>query len=172
LLPDYYSILGVDKDALPEKIRKAYHEKAKLYHPDVYQGSDGDYKFKLLNEAYRTLINPQLRRQYDFRVRFGSLIEFKTRAQSEQERRRQAYEKYRNRKIELEKQETLRSRKTKRLMDRLMTFVIVGTIGAGIIYGFIDAIISDNYRGFIFFLTIIVILPLAYFTSFGFRKKQ
>lgn len=172
MLPDYYSILGVDKEALPEKIRKAYHEKAKLYHPDVYQGSDGDQKFKLLNEAYRTLINPKLRRQYDFRIRFGSIIEFKSHAQSEQDRRKRAYDIYIHRKREIDRLETLQSRKIKKLIDRLMTWVIVCTVGAGLLYGIIDAFIFYNYRGIILFLTIIIILPLAYFTSFGFRKKR
>jgi len=60
---DYYSILGVPKNATPEQIKKAYRQKAKEYHPDKPNGNAE--QFKRINEAYDTLKDPTKRQQYD-----------------------------------------------------------------------------------------------------------
>jgi len=59
---DYYQILGVEKNASTEDIRKAYHKLAHQHHPD--KGGD-EKKFKEVNEAYQTLSNKEKRAQYD-----------------------------------------------------------------------------------------------------------
>lgn len=59
---DYYSILGVDKNADDQTIKKAYKRLAMQHHPD--KGGD-ENKFKEINEAYATLSNPQKKTQYD-----------------------------------------------------------------------------------------------------------
>ena len=59
---DYYSILGVDKAADPEAIKKAYRSLSKKHHPD--HGGDEE-KFKEINEAYSTLSDPRKRQAYD-----------------------------------------------------------------------------------------------------------
>ena len=64
---DYYSLLGVAKDANENEIKKAYREKAKLHHPDKNSGNE-DY-FKKINEAYTVLSDETKRSNYD---RFGS----------------------------------------------------------------------------------------------------
>ncbi len=64
---DYYNILGVEKGASKEEIKKAFHKLAHKYHPDKNKGDDA--KFKEVNEAYQTLSDEQKRAQYD---RFGS----------------------------------------------------------------------------------------------------
>lgn len=64
---DYYAILGVEKGANKDEIKKAFHKLAHKYHPDKNQGDDA--KFKEVNEAYQTLSDDQKRAQYD---RFGS----------------------------------------------------------------------------------------------------
>jgi curved DNA-binding protein CbpA len=62
---DYYAILGVLPTTEIEVIKAAYRALSKLYHPDVYKGSDAKAKMVDLNEAYGVLSDPSLRRQYD-----------------------------------------------------------------------------------------------------------
>lgn len=64
---DFYSILGVDKNATDSEIKKAYRKLSKEYHPDV--NPDGEEKFKEIAEAYDTLSDKTKRANYD---RFGS----------------------------------------------------------------------------------------------------
>ncbi len=64
---DYYEILGVQKGASKDELKKAYHKLAHKYHPDKNKGDDS--KFKEVNQAYQTLSDDQKRAQYD---RFGS----------------------------------------------------------------------------------------------------
>lgn len=60
---DYYNILGVDKGASGDEIKKAFRKLAHKYHPDK-QGGD-EAKFKEVNEAYQVLGDEQKRKQYD-----------------------------------------------------------------------------------------------------------
>ena len=58
-MSDYYSILGVDRNANEEQIKKAYRKKAMQFHPDKNQGDPtAETKFKELAEAYDLLMNP------------------------------------------------------------------------------------------------------------------
>ncbi len=60
---DYYSILGVERNATEEEIKKAYRRLALKHHPDKEHGSEET--FKEINEAYSVLKDPQKRMQYD-----------------------------------------------------------------------------------------------------------
>jgi len=62
---DYYNILGVDRSASAEVIKKAYRKLAHKYHPDVSKDPAGEEKFKEVAEAYETLKNPEKRSAYD-----------------------------------------------------------------------------------------------------------
>ncbi len=63
---DYYEILGVNRDADAEEIRKAYRKLAVKYHPDKNPGDkQAEEKFKELGEAYEALSEPQKRAAYD-----------------------------------------------------------------------------------------------------------
>ncbi|HHW30206.1 MAG TPA: molecular chaperone DnaJ [Clostridiaceae bacterium] len=63
---DYYEVLGVDKNASDEDIKKAFRKLAKKYHPDVNpDDKDAAEKFREVNEAYQVLSDPQKRAQYD-----------------------------------------------------------------------------------------------------------
>lgn len=68
-MTDYYKILGVDRAASPDAIKRAYRKLASLYHPDKEGGSKT--KFQEVEEAYRTLSDPQKRQQYDNPSPFG-----------------------------------------------------------------------------------------------------
>jgi curved DNA-binding protein len=62
---DYYKILGVDKKASAEEIKRAYKKLAKEYHPDTNKNSNAESKFKDLSEAYTVLGDSDKRKKYD-----------------------------------------------------------------------------------------------------------
>jgi curved DNA-binding protein len=63
---DYYRILGVDKKASQDEIKKAFRKLAVQYHPDKNPGNkEAEEKFKLINEAHEVLGNPENRKKYD-----------------------------------------------------------------------------------------------------------
>jgi len=67
---DYYKILGVNKDASEEEVKKAYRKMAHQHHPDKKTGDEA--KFKEINEAYQVLSDKKKRHQYDT---YGSTFE-------------------------------------------------------------------------------------------------
>jgi curved DNA-binding protein len=63
---DYYKILGIDKKASQDEIKKAYRKLALKYHPDKNQGNKAaENQFKLINEANEVLNDPEKRKKYD-----------------------------------------------------------------------------------------------------------
>ncbi len=61
---DYYKILGLDKNASQEEIKKAYRKLAKKYHPDVNpENKQSEEMFKDINEAYEVLSEPEKRKR-------------------------------------------------------------------------------------------------------------
>lgn len=66
---DYYEVLGVDRDASPDTIKRAYRKAAMQFHPDRSNGdAESEVRFKEAAEAYEVLSNPEQRERYD---RFG-----------------------------------------------------------------------------------------------------
>jgi curved DNA-binding protein len=66
---DYYKILGIDRNAPQDEVKRAYRKLARKYHPDVNKEPDAEAKFKDVGEAYEVLKDPEKRSAYD---KFGS----------------------------------------------------------------------------------------------------
>ncbi len=71
-MTDHYGVLGVDKNASPEEIKKAYRKLARELHPDVNPSADAAERFKSVTHAYDVLSDSDQRERYDLGPQPGS----------------------------------------------------------------------------------------------------
>ena len=63
---DYYAVLGLEKGASDDEIKRAFRKLAIKYHPDKNQGNkEAEEKFKDINEAYQILSDPEKKARYE-----------------------------------------------------------------------------------------------------------
>lgn len=85
---DYYEILGLEKGASPEAIRKAYRRLVREYHPDKNKEPDAEQRFLDIVEAYEVLSDPELRAVYDEGRDIADFMERRKRQQQEAQSQR------------------------------------------------------------------------------------
>ena len=64
-IPDYYTILDIEKNANQNEIKTQFRKLAKQWHPDRKQGDEAEKKMAQINTAYEVLSNPKRRKMYD-----------------------------------------------------------------------------------------------------------
>lgn len=88
---DYYKIMGVEKNASAEEIKRSYRKLARKYHPDVSKEANAEEKFKELGEAYEVLKDPEKRAKYD---QYGQYWQSQGQQEYEPQGARQGYQFY------------------------------------------------------------------------------
>lgn len=76
---NYYKILGLPDFSRFDEVKQAYRSKAKQFHPDVNPSNEADDIFKLVNEAYQVLSNPQTKERFDYALKYSLNFHYRKR---------------------------------------------------------------------------------------------
>jgi curved DNA-binding protein CbpA len=155
-LPDYYKILSLSPDADTEQIKKAYKEKALMYHPDVNQNEKAVEVFQLINVAYRTLIDPELRRKYDLNLKYGLSD---NEMNNDIRRRHPADARYYERRQQNKWSPPPRKiSKNIRLLNLFIFYSITSILSVGIVFSLIDLFVNSRIGGLLFSIIAMVLI--------------
>jgi len=137
---NYYKILDVPQNASSNEIKRAYRLKSKLLHPDKNNSPNAKVLFQILNEAYRTLIQPEKRRWYDFKLQYPSTTNIN---QDYKRKRPPAYESY-YKSYQYNQQQNQAgkafSKYRKTLLDKILFYFLVVVGIFAIIFSVLDLI--------------------------------
>jgi curved DNA-binding protein CbpA len=158
-LPDYYKILSVSPDADSDEIKRAFKEKALLYHPDVNQSDKAVEVFQLINAAYHTLINPEFRRKYDFMMKYGQPPE----AGNIDIRRRHPadanyYYRHQRNQNHSNPPQTPKTTKAIRNLNLFIFYSITAILTVGIFFGMIDLFVNFRIGGLLFSIVALIVI--------------
>jgi len=144
MLPDYYKILNIPPDADDKLIKRAYYQKAKVFHPDINKSINSKQQFQILNEAYQTLINAGKRKVYDFKLKYGKGIVLK---KSNAERDRERSSSYTGNQAKSNTQSRPPAQETlfnKGIVDKFLFFTMAFFGILAIVFGTLNLFASDT----------------------------
>jgi DnaJ-class molecular chaperone len=141
-MANYYQILGINRNAGIEEIKRAYRKLALQYHPDKNKSKNAESMFILIHQAYQTLTDSKKREQYNLSLDFGISIELlkkkEEKAQKEREKKYGTAHKY-DTDIKNRKKGNTFSKKDEKQFEQLekfMFFVLIIISFYGVVLGF------------------------------------
>lgn len=138
MVTDYYKILNIPRNASQELVRKAYRSKAKMYHPDVNKREGANVDFQMISEAYQTLINPDKKKWYDFKLKYPTTTGL---SQGHRRPTHNGAEKYASyyaaytRRQEAKQQEMESRKYTKTMVDKVLFYFLAASGALAIFFG-------------------------------------
>ncbi|MFC2112974.1 J domain-containing protein [Bacteroidota bacterium] len=160
---DYYKILGIEHDATPDEIKRAYRAMAKIYHPDINKSPDAHDRFVEITEAYEILMNRDLHAYYVHRYRTDDKEFMRAQYERAREAAQEAARRYARMKFEKFKQEQEAFKKsgwhdlllTLRYILRILVFPLAGLF---IVLPIISDEVSEHPTGYVMFWLFATIL--------------
>jgi len=170
-LLDYYKILGIHHNASQDAIKRAYHERAKVFHPDVNKANESMDKFHIIANAYEVLIDTEKRRKYDRILQ----LTYKKTFEKNKLRKQHPDSKYHNQFAKLKHEGAINVKPATPKKERQVIIfenVLFGSlflIGAAAIYFAANDLMSDSFKerergliGLLFGITFIGLLLIGW----------
>lgn len=166
MVTDYYKILNIPRNASQDLIRKAYRGKAKLYHPDVNKRAGANVDFQLISEAYQTLINPEKKKWYDFKLKYPTTTGLSQGSRRQTQNNAEKYASYYaayTRRQEARQQEKEAHKYIKTNTDKVLFYSLVATGVLAVVFGTMRLIYEkwediNDFSGIIFGVWFILLL--------------